>query len=73
MIIPTPEFDPLFADDGEPFRAKMLRYIEREFADLLGDRRGLLHSDAGLEVLAQQTTARLGRASAESAAPRRAA
>jgi hypothetical protein len=53
MIIPTPDFDPLFADDGEPFRTKMLRYIEREFADLLGDRRGLLHSEAGLNALAQ--------------------
>ena len=36
MIIPTPEFDPLFARDGVPFREKMNAYIAREFADLLG-------------------------------------
>lgn len=36
MIIPTPDFDPLFAEDGIPFRIKMLAYIRREFADLLG-------------------------------------
>ncbi len=36
MIIPTPEFDPLFAQDGVPFREKMNAYIAREFADLLG-------------------------------------
>lgn len=35
MIIPTAEFDPLFADDGIPFRTKMHQYIQREFADLL--------------------------------------
>jgi len=35
MIIPTPEFDPMFADDGVPFRTKMIQYIEREFSDLL--------------------------------------
>jgi hypothetical protein len=34
MIIPTPAYDPLFADDGIPFRTKMLQYILREFADL---------------------------------------
>ena len=54
MILPTPEFDPLFADDGIPFRTKMLGYIEQEFADILGDRRRLLNSDAGLDWLAQQ-------------------
>jgi hypothetical protein len=36
MIIPTPEFDPLFAHDGIPFQQKMCAYIRREFADLLG-------------------------------------
>ena len=36
MIIPTPEFDPMFANDGTPFRTKMTRWIEREFQDLLG-------------------------------------
>jgi hypothetical protein len=38
MIIPTPAFDPMFADDGVPFRDKMLAYIRREFSDLLGPR-----------------------------------
>ena len=52
MIIPTPEFDPLFADDGVAFQIKMTEYIRREFADLLGPRIGLLRSDAGLEMLA---------------------
>lgn len=51
MIIPTPQFDPLFADDGTPFRTKMVRYIEREFADLLGDRRHLLRTPDGLDRL----------------------
>lgn len=51
MIIPTPEYDSLFADDGVPFRAKMIEYIKREFGDMLGPRIGLLRSDAGLEVL----------------------
>jgi hypothetical protein len=36
VIIPTPEFDPLFADDGVPFRTKMCEFIAREFADILG-------------------------------------
>lgn len=36
MIIPTAEFDPLFARDGKPFQEKMWDYIRREFADLLG-------------------------------------
>lgn len=35
MIIPTAEFDPMFANDGTPFREKMLAYLEREFAELL--------------------------------------
>lgn len=35
MIIPTPQFDPLFAVDDIPFRSKMLDYIEREFSELL--------------------------------------
>ena len=50
MILPTPEFDPLFADDGVPFRTKMLRYIEQEFSDILGDRRKLL-KNCGVERL----------------------
>jgi hypothetical protein len=52
MIIPTPEFDPLFAEDGISFRTKMIEYIKREFADVLGPRIGLLRSDEGLETLA---------------------
>jgi hypothetical protein len=51
MIIPTSDYDPLFADDGVPFRTKMMQYIEREFADLLGSRRGLLKHAQGLEIL----------------------
>ena len=35
MIIPTPEYDPMFADDGTPFCDKMMDYIRREFSDLL--------------------------------------
>lgn len=53
MIIPTPEFDPLFADDGVPFQAKMIEYIEREFADLLRGRMGLLRQPNGLDLLTQ--------------------
>ena len=59
MILPTPEFDPMFADDGIPFRSKMLDYIEQEFADILGDRRRLLHSQSGLDWLAQQVGSEL--------------
>lgn len=60
MILPTPEFDPLFADDGVPFRTKMVGYIEREFSDILGDRRRLLlNSNSGLDWLAQQISREL--------------
>jgi hypothetical protein len=52
MIIPTAEFDPMFAEDGVPFRAKMIDYIRREFADLLGPRIGLLEAKNGLDLLA---------------------
>lgn len=45
MIIPTPQYDPMYADDGVPFRTKMIRYIEREFADLLRGRRAQLVID----------------------------
>ncbi len=51
MIIPTPEFDPLFADDGVPFGDKMREYIQCEFADILGRHANLLASDQGLEML----------------------
>ena len=59
MILPTPEFDPMFADDGIPFRIKMLGYIEQEFADILGDHRRLLHSNSGFDWLAQQVGSEL--------------
>jgi hypothetical protein len=52
MILPTPQHDPLFAEDGTSFRQRMIRYIEREFADVLGGRSGLLCSEEGLEALA---------------------
>jgi hypothetical protein len=50
VIIPTPDFDPLFADDGVAFRTKMLAYIRREFADLLGPRLALLESEEGVAI-----------------------
>ena len=61
MILPTPEFDPLFADDGIPFRTKMLAYIEQEFADIIGNRRRLLSSQSGLDWLAQQVSSELSK------------
>lgn len=68
MILPTPEFDPLFAEDGIPFRTKMLGYIEREFSDLLGDRRRLLRSESGLDWLAQQISSELSQPQLKKAA-----
>ena len=68
MIIPTPEFDPMFADDGISFRAKMIEYIKREFGDLLGPRIVLLQSDEGLDELARKARVDHGGASARSAA-----
>ena len=68
MILPTPDFDPLFAADGVPFRAKMLAYIEQEFSDILGDRRRLLRSESGLKWLAQQTTSDLSQPRSQEAA-----
>ncbi len=52
MIIPTAEYDGLFAQDGIPFREKMTQYIRREFRDVLGPRVQLLNSPDGLEQLA---------------------
>jgi hypothetical protein len=49
VIIPTPEYDPLFTDDGVPFREKMIRYIRREFADLLAQEPELAHRIERLE------------------------
>lgn len=54
MIIPTPEHDPLFANDGIPFRAKMTEYIQREFADVLGPNVGLLRTSEGLDILSRR-------------------
>ncbi len=68
MILPTPDFDPLFAADGVPFRAKMLAYIEQEFSDILGDRRRLLRSESGLEWLAQQISSELSQPPSQEAA-----
>lgn len=53
MILPTPEFDPMFAQDGIPFREKMIRYIQREFSDLLGPCVYLLESEGGLDILSR--------------------
>ena len=53
MIIPTSDFDPLFADDGIPFGLKMRQYIQREYADQLGPYTALLDSKAGLAVVAK--------------------
>ncbi len=52
MIIPTAEYDPLFANDGVPFRDKMFDYILREFSDLLGPQTGLHRRDA-LEAISE--------------------
>ena len=54
MIIPTPDFDPLFADDGIPFGLKMRQYIQREFADQLGPYSALLDTEKGLAFVAAQ-------------------
>jgi len=51
MIIPTPQYDPLFADDGIPFRTKMLQDIRREFADLPQSRAALLGGEEDLKDL----------------------
>ena len=38
MIIPTPEFDPFFAESpGQSFQDRMIDYIRREFADTLAE------------------------------------
>lgn len=53
MIIPTPGYDPLFANDGIPFQEKMCRYIKREFADVLGADVAFLSSRSGLDRLSE--------------------
>lgn len=59
MIIPTPEFDPLFADDGVPFRDKMIQYIEYEFGDTLGNHAQLIRSEQGLDALSKMVSGQL--------------
>ncbi|HZZ79547.1 MAG TPA: hypothetical protein VFE62_13585 [Gemmataceae bacterium] len=44
----------MFADDGISFRTKMIEYINREFADLLGPR--LLQCDEEIDDLTSMTT-----------------
>ena len=58
MILPTPDFDPMFAYDGVPFREKMIRYIQREFSDLLGADATLLETEGGLEILSRVARSR---------------
>lgn len=58
----------MFADDGIPFRIKMLAYIEREFADDLGSRRGLLCSESVLDWLTQQINRELSQPRSQVAA-----
>ncbi len=53
MIIPTPDFDPMFADDGVPFQTKMLQYIRCEFSDMLGPNVALLETPRGLDQLSR--------------------
>jgi hypothetical protein len=53
MIIPTPEYDPMFAEDGIPFQTKMIHYIRREFSDLLGASVTQLPNDKDLEQLSR--------------------
>ena len=53
MIIPTPDFDQLFAIDGIPFGLKMCQYIQREFADILIPNTVFVESEAGWEVVAR--------------------
>jgi len=53
MIIHTPEYDPMFADDGIPFRTKMIQYIEREFSDLLEPHAYVPQTDRVRQTLAK--------------------
>ena len=61
MIIPTAKFDPMFAEDGVPFRTKMLRYIQREFADIVDQDVRALQSDSDLAALSDAALVRLQR------------
>lgn len=54
MIIPTADFNPMFAQDGVPFREKMLAYIGREFGDLLASQPA---AAAVINHLAQESAA----------------
>lgn len=68
MIIPTPEFNPMFADDGIPFRTKMLGYIEQEFSDILGDHQRFLYSEDAQGWLAHQIGSALSHTQIQKAA-----
>ena len=70
MIIPTPEFDPMFAEDGAPYRDKMVNYIRREFAAELGARMTLLQTEAGLEQLSNSIQVQITPRPRRSAGPR---
>lgn len=51
MIVPTPEHDAMFLDDGIPFRERMVAYIHAHFGGLLGRDAALLASPGGLEEI----------------------
>ena len=68
MILPTPEFDPMFANDGIPFRTKMLARIEQDFSDLLGERKRLLGSESGRIWHARQFDSEISRPRSSDAA-----
>lgn len=60
MIVPTAEFDPMYAKDEVPFRTKMVRYIEREFGDMPHCQQWLQRNEPGLQTplnhMSEQTT-----------------
>ncbi|MEJ7593932.1 MAG: hypothetical protein WKF77_20530 [Planctomycetaceae bacterium] len=58
----------MFANDGIPFRTKMLARIEHEFSDLLGDRKRLLGRETGLIRLAGQIDTEISRPRSSDAA-----
>ncbi len=68
MILPTPEFDPMFANDGIPFRTKLLARIEQEFSDLLGERKRLLGSESERIWLTRQIDSQITRPRSSDAA-----
>ena len=56
----TPSHEWLFRDDGRDFRTKMIEFIRKNFADLLGDDVRLLYAPGGLEILRKRTQEWLG-------------